>query len=253
MRVFRGVLPFMVASILGSGSTLASQTNFTIMVQNYRALPPYSTYDKGEYGGFNRELLDMFAKEKGYTFEYVAYPVKRLFFEFVNGAGDFKYPDNPKWASKIKKNAPIIYSDPVVEYIDGVMVLPQNKGRDVKSLKTLGLVAGWTPFQYLPRVKSGDIKIQENNAYGGLLKQTILGRNDGAYSNIASSRYYLNNIVKQPGSLVFDDTLPHVRSGRTLSSIKYPEIIAEFNTFLKERADVISALKIKLAVEDGVK
>lgn len=101
-------------------------------------------------------------------------------------------------------------------------------------------------------MEAGKIKILENNDYAGLLKQTILGRNDGAYSNIASSRYYLNNILKQPDALVFDETLPHVRSARSLASIKHPEIIAEFNAFLVDRSDDIAALKQKYAVEDGV-
>lgn len=237
---------------LACTSALADQKEFTVVVQDYKALPPYSAYENGDYTGFNREILDMFAAHKGYNFTYEAYPVKRLFFEFVNGVGDLKYPDNPNWALQVKKDAPIVYSDPVVDYINGVMVLPSKAGQDVDEIRTLGLVAGWTPIRYLDRVEDGTVKIRENNDYAGLLKQTIVGRNDGAYSNVASSRYYLKNILNQPDALVFDETLPHVRAARSLASIKHPEIIEEFNAFLVERSDDIAALKRKHAVEDGV-
>ena len=234
-------------------ATVAAEENvFTVVVQDYKQLPPYSEYNNGEYQGFNREILDLFAVSKGYQFVYQAYPVKRLFHEFVQGTGDFKYPDNPKWALHIKKNADIKYSDPVVEYINGVLVLPENKDKGVQSLKKLGLVAGWTAIGYLDQQKSGAIDISENSSYVGLLKQAILGRIDGAYSNVATSRYYLKNIIQQQDALVFDPDLPHVRSHRSLASIKHPEIIAEFNAFLKQHGAAIQQLKDKYRAEDGV-
>lgn len=179
-------------------------------------------------------------------------PVRRLFHEFVNGRGDLKYPDDPTWALSVKKDAPIVYSDPVVEYVNGVMVTPDNRGHPVDDIKTLGLVAGWTAYPFLGRVEAGEVKIAENNSYDGLLKQAIAGRIDGAYSNVASSQYYLEHIVGQPDALVFDENLPHVRSGRTLASISHPALIAKFNAFLKSHADEIDALKLAHAVEAGL-
>ena len=232
--------------------TGATEREFTVVVQDYETLPPYSSYKDGEYTGFNRELLDLFAETQGYTFNYLALPVKRLFFEFVNGTGDLKYPDNPQWQQKIKKDAAIVYSEPVVEYIDGVMVEPGNKGKSVDDVKKLGIVAGWTPWPYLGRKNDGMVEFLENSSYEGLLKQTMFGRNDGAYSNIAASQYYLKNILKKPEALAFDDTLPHVRSSRRLSSINHPELVEQFNAFLVEHASEVQALKEKYAVEDGI-
>ncbi len=225
---------------------------YTVLVQDYEALPPYSTYVDGTDGGFNRELLDLFATKQGYTFDYVALPVKRLFVEFASGVGDLKYPDNPNWALQIKKDAEIVYSEPVVEYVNGVMVRPADQGAGIDRIRKLGLVAGWTPLGFQEQIESGTIELVENNSYDGLLKQAILGRIDGAYSNVATSRYYLNNTLDEPDGLVFDEGLPHVRNARRLSSIHHPDIIAEFDRFLQESADEIAALKQHYAVEDGV-
>jgi polar amino acid transport system substrate-binding protein len=252
--MIRSVAVLAVFGVLLSSHVALSQakTEYTVVVQDYVNFPPYSAYKDKNYSGFNRELLDLFASSKGYNFKYVAFPVKRLFFEFVNGVGDMKYPDNPKWALHVKKDAPIVYSDAVVQYIDGVMVLPSNKGNNIDSVKNLGVVAGWTPWVYMKRKKAGKVKLLENSSYEGLLKQAMFGRNDGAYSNVSTSQYYLKNVLKKPGALVFDDSLLHVRSARTLSSIKHPKLIAEFNSFLKSHSAQIEALKNKFSVEDGI-
>lgn len=230
----------------------AADTSYTVVVQDYAALPPYSRYENGEYTGFNRDLLDLFAESRGYDFEYVAYPVKRLFFEFVEGAGDLKYPDNANWALHIKGDAEIHYSDAVVVYVNGVLVPPSDVGDGVDAIKKLGLVAGWTPIGFQEQIADGTVALYENNSYAGLLKQAIAGRIDGAYSNVATSRYYLKHELERPDALVFDETLPHVRSARVLSSIKHPHLIEEFNAFLQTHADEIRELKLQYAVEDGV-
>ncbi|WP_419908621.1 hypothetical protein [Hoeflea sp.] len=229
-----------------------AETKYTVLVQDYPSLPPYSSYQDADYQGFNRELLDLFAAHRGYTFDYVALPVKRLHFEFSSGAGDLKYPDNPKWALSVKKDAKIVYSDPVVNYVNGVMVRPEDKGKPVDRIQSLGLVAGWTAIGYQESIEAGDVKLAENNDYAGLLKQTMFGRNDGAYSNVATSQYYLKNVLKKPGGLVFDESIPHVRATRHLASVNRPELIEEFNAFLKSHGDQIESLKQKYAVEDGI-
>ncbi len=248
-RSFGGL--FLLAFLALTGQAFA-ETRYTVLVQDYPSLPPYSSYQDGDYQGFNRELLDLFAAHKGYTFDYVALPVKRLHFEFSSGRGDLKYPDNPNWALSVKKDAKIVYSDPVVDYVNGVMVLPGDKGKPVGRIKSLGLVAGWTAIGYQDSIMAGNVSLAENNDYAGLLKQTMFGRNDGAYSNVATSQYYLKNLLNEPGGLVFDDSIPHVRATRHLASVNRPELIDEFNTFLNSHADEIEALKRNYAVEDGI-
>ncbi len=224
--------------------------NFIIGVQNFAEYLPYSQYKGKQYTGFNREVFDLFAETKGYTFEYQAFPIKRLYKQFLDGNVDLKYPDNSYWSAKLKEGKDIKYSDPLVEYIDGVMVVPEKKG-DVQ-LKVLGVIRGFTPFPYLELIKEKSITIEENTGYKGLLKQTLNNRVDGAYSNIAVSQYYLEKEFKNSQALVFDSSLPHVRSQRFLSSFKHPELIEEFNQFLKDHSDAIARLKQQHRVEEGL-
>lgn len=228
------------------------QTEFTIGVEAIDYYPLYAG-NTDEYRGYARELFDAFAKKQGYTFTYKMLPVKRLFQDFlVEQTLDFKFPDSQYWSAELRKGVEVTYSEPAVQYIDGVMVKPENKGRDISELEILGTIAGFTPFDYLDRIESGAITVDESNDYGALLLKATLGRVDGVYSSVAVANYHMNDIMKQPGVLVFDDTLPHTRAGYLLSTIKHPQIVNEFNEFLQEEAELVTALKEKFSAEAGV-
>ena len=134
---------------------------------------------------------------------------------------DFKIPANEYWQSDIKKskNLTISYSDPVVNFIDGVMVLPENIGGGVAEINSLGGVAGFTPWSYLGQINSGAIKVKENNSITGILGQGILGRVQGVYINIDVGKYYLNNELNASDKLVFDEALPHIKSSGSFENL----------------------------------
>jgi polar amino acid transport system substrate-binding protein len=228
---------------LGCGAAWAGPT-YVVGVEALNYYPYYSDEGK-QYSGFSRDLLDSFAKEKGYTFEYKILPVSRLYESFFAGELDFKYPDNLLWQESKRKGMVISYSEPIIGYTDGVFVLPVNKGKGVEGLKSLGTVRGFTPWDYLGRVEKGQIKIQEVNSFQQSLLQGINGRVDGVYMNTEVGDYQLNVVLKLPDALVFDDALPSSKGFYTLSSTKNASVIAEFNEFLLEHSAEVEALKAK--------
>ncbi len=230
-------------------SFLAAQNNrFLIGVEELDYLPFYSAVDKN-YTGYARELLDAFAKERGYVFEYKPLPVKRLFDTFLKQQVDFKFPDHPNWQADLKKEYQIAYTEPLTAYTDGVMVLPGNKGRGIEHLKKLGTVLGFTAWDYLDYIKKGTIEITENSSFESLLKQVIMGRIDGAYINPEVARYQLEKVMNQPAALVFDPALPHIKGAYLLSTIKHKSILGEFNQFLKEKAGLVDQLRKKHSLD----
>lgn len=46
-------------------------------------------------------------------------------------------------------------------------------------------------------------------------------------------------------SLVYDPTLPHVEDHYYLSSIRHRQLIEAFNRFLAERADLVTAIRLR--------
>lgn len=229
----------------------AAATTFIVGVENIDYLPHY-TVENGEYKGFARALLDAYAKDRGHVFEYRPIPIARLFREFVEGNVDFKYPDHPNWSQEIKIGKAIVYSDPVVAYIDGVSVVPAKLGQPQEKIRTLGTIYGFTAWDWLDQIKAGRVRLEENPHFEGLVKQALWGRVDGVYANVSGVAYQLDQVLKQPGGLVFDPSLPYSRSSYLLSTIKHPEIIADFNAWMKENAARISQMKIDYAVEKGL-
>lgn len=243
------------AALLLSGASIAGTSaaaTYAVGVEDIEYLPQYSVQN-GEFGGFGRAILDAFAKSKGHVFEYQPRPVARLFNEFIAGKVDLKYPDNAYWGGDLKKGQAVVYSAPVVEYIDGVNVLPAGKGKSVDAIKALGIVRGFTAWEWLDRVKAGSPELHENNSFTALLQQAMAGRVDGAYGNVAVVSHQLAVELKKPDALVFDPGLPHTRSHYHLSSIKHPQLIEEFNAWLGENADLVAKLKAEYAVEKGVR
>jgi hypothetical protein len=242
-------LTVILASIGLLANAVYGQTLYTIGVEAQKYYPQYDNENGIEYFGLARDLLDLFAKEKNYQFVYKIRPVKRLFHEFVEKkAYDFKYPDNPYWQSDMKKGINVVYSNSVVKYIDGVMVLAENKSMALSTFKTLGTVRGFTPFPYLDLISQKKVKLCENNNFISLLKQVLVKRIDGAYSNVSVARYNLKENLKKPGVIVFNPTLPHIKDSYYLSSIGHPKVISEFNIFLKDKKAQIDKLKRKYSV-----
>lgn len=221
-----------------------SAATYKIGVENINYLPHYST-DKGEYSGFGREIMDAFSKDAGHTFEYKPMPIKRLMNAYKSGTVDAKYPDNKYWGSDDKKGLSVVYSYPVVEFIDGVMVKPDRAGKGVENLKTLGTVLGFTPFEYLGLIKQEKVKVTENKSFTALLKQTMIGRIDGAYINVDVAQYTLDTAMKKKGELIFDDALPHTKSHYHISSINKPELIDQFNEWLTNNKGTVAKIKAK--------
>lgn len=240
------ILQLLVISLLYC--TEPVKTDFIIGVQEIEEYLPYSQIRDGEYIGFNRELLDMFAEYKGYNFTYVPRPIKRLLKEFTEGKYDFKYPDNPYWASESKKDFNIIYSDPVVEFIDGVIVTESQKDLPLDSLQKLGMILGYTPVPYLDYIYEDKISVSTSYFLKNLLVLLKREQIDGIYINIDVAKCYIDDSDK----FYFNTTLPYIRATRHLSTINYPEIINEFNIFLIEKQAEIKELKKLHKVEREV-
>ena len=224
-----------------------SAKTFVIGVESLNYYPIYLGQGK-TYTGYARELLDEFGKAKGHTFTYKPLPVKRLLSEFLAGKLDFKYPDNSKWAPNAKQGHAITYSGSTIEYIDGLMMLPANTKVNVNNLKAIGTLRGFTPWVYMDDISKGALKVSETDTLKSLVAMTESKRVQGAYVNVVVARYYIKNELKKTGLLTFNADMPHARDHFFLSSIKHPQVVEEFNDFLKNNMVLVDKLKDKYQV-----
>lgn len=228
----------------------AGPRDLVVGVEELDYLPAYGMHD-GKYDGAARDILDAFAAARGYQLTYKPLPIKRLFAELLSGGVDLKFPDNPFWAADSKTGQKVAYSKPVIRYIDGVMVRPEEQGKGLAGFRTLGTVSGFTPFAWLGEIKAGRVQVKENPRMDLLIRQVMLGRMDGAYASVAVANRYLDEFGAS-GALVFDPTLPHSRDAYMLSSVGHPEVVAEFDSWMAANAAQIKAIKDRWAAEKGV-
>lgn len=227
----------------------AQAEHYVIGVEALSFLPHYSLDQQGHYQGFAREVFDLFAEHSGVQLSYRPLPVERLLPALLHGDVDLKYPDSATWAQAGKGDARLYYSQPLVDYVDGVLVAPPRQGQPVERLKRLAMVNGWTPWGYQERIAAGQVALTYSDDLRQMIRQALKKDTDGAYFNVVVATHYLDNIRARPGALVFDATLPHTRGSFHLSSVKHPELIQRFDRFLVERQADVAALKEKYRVE----
>lgn len=222
----------------------AHADRWVVGVEDLRYLPYYDYHD-GQYGGMARDVLDAFAADSGHQFEYRAFPIKRLYVEFLAGQLDFKFPDNPDWAGKDKTGKTIFYSAPVMPFVDGVLVLPARRGGGLDQLKILGTVQGFTAFDYLDAIAAKRLRLREISSLEALIQASLHRRVDGSYFNVVVAERYLHTRMNLPGALVFDPALPHTRSHYHLSSLRHAAVIREFDHFLRNNQALLTSLRKK--------
>jgi polar amino acid transport system substrate-binding protein len=204
---------------------------------------PYSDVHGSEYRGYARELLDAFAAERGYRFVYAPLPVRRLLGDFLGGRLDLKFPDHPQWNADRKAGHAIRYSRPAAPYVDGILVKPAHLGQGQARIRLLGTQNGFTPWPYLEEIRAGRIKLIQANQIDSLLRMAMSDRVDAVYLNPLVVAHHLRQLGLEPDALVFDAQLAHVEDHYYLSSIKRPQLIAEFDRFLLERAELVGEIR----------
>lgn len=249
IRWFGGLILAVAAAVAGGVSSVAAQDRMiTIGVEELDYFPAYAIRD-GQYVGAVREIFDAFAADRGYRVRYLPFPIKRLYAELLSGGIDLKFPDNAKWAPDVKKGQPIVYSHPIVDYVDGTLVSAQAKGQPVGSIRSLGTVSGFTPYAWTDRLKTGMPQLTENPRLDLLLRQVSLGRLDAAYVSVSSALYMARN--NSDMNVVFDPSLPHGRDSYVLSSLSRPDLVAEFDTWMATHADLVRQIKDRTGAEQG--
>ncbi|MFG0382665.1 substrate-binding periplasmic protein [Pseudomonas sp. zbq_18] len=235
LQLFR----FALLSVSTWASAVACELKVAVERQAYM---PYYSIESGQYVGYARELLDAFAQSIDCHFVYQALPVKRADDSFLGGQLDFRFPDNPEWNTELKSSFPVYYSDPVIDFIDGMLVLPQHLGRGVGGVHELGTLLGFTPAHYEQDIKNGTIVLRQLQNTEALLQMGLKGRVDAIYMNPVVARAALK---QKPDALRFDPELPHLAGYYYLSSLKHPELLERFNVFLRDSDELQQSLRKK--------
>lgn len=220
----------------------ARAADYSVGVQDLDYFPIYAADEKGNYTGYARELLDLFARRNDVRLHYQALPVKRLVNEYLAGRLDFMFPDNPRWDLAGKQGLKVTYSTAAVTFQDAIMV---RTGRPSGPMASLGMVRGFTPWKFMPDITAGKLQVQEAPGPRNLINMTLAGHVDGVNMARQVAEYHLKDMGRV-GALEADlALLPLVNSQYMLSSIRHPELIQMFDRFMQTDKAAVAALKLK--------
>lgn len=207
---------------------------------------PYFAFKGGKFTGFAADLLQSFSQATHHQFTYKAIPSHHMVAALQARKIDFRYPDNPNWQDTIKMTdkQKIYYSNNVVAYTEGTMVVQNKSDIDVNQINRIGIVRGREPVSYLELLNSGKVIAKETTNLDTLIKNALLGRVDGIYYNIEVAQKRLD-VMGISDKLVVNQRLPYLSDYFRLSSTQYPKIISEFNRFMQHNQDSIEKLKAK--------
>lgn len=214
-----------------------------IGVESNDYYPHYQLLD-GEVVGYVRDLTDAYAREKNVKIELRSMPLRRIVIELKKGNIHLKYPDNPKW-NKDEKEGLFKHSQPIISYIDGTLVTPDNLGKRIERIDILGTLIGFTPWPYFNEIEYGNIQVEMGRTLEGIIKRTLESGNDAVYANVDVANYLMKNNMKQPNALVLDEALPYARSYYSMSTVHYPELLDDFNTWQLNAAPLKQKLERK--------
>jgi len=216
----------------------------TVGIEGLNYFPYYNTSD-GNKEGAAVELLEKFNDYSEHEIKLKALPVARLLPTFLSKKVDYKFPANPNWAKKAKEGMSLVYSDPIFKFTDGVLVKKGNKGKDIKRL---GVVRGFTAWDFLDKIESGEVTITEGSNLESLVKMLDLSRIDGIYCNVNVANYIVNKVFGNNNNIVFDESLPHTTSNYHLASHGNTKVIVDLNAFLIKENAYIKQLKTQYGI-----
>jgi polar amino acid transport system substrate-binding protein len=215
---------------------------------------PDHAWINGTFQGVLADILNAFAADSGYKITYHPLPIRRLYLENLSGQIDLKLPDSPEWAADTKAGYPQAYSNPIMDYVDGVVVKTAKVGQSMDSVKIIGTLSGFTlPAEWKAHIVAGKTTLKENSKSDQLLQQVLVDRIDGAYLSVAAALYTAEYTLGKKDSVAFDPALPYRRGTYHASSLNHPEVIEQLNQWMKNHQERIVAIKMRWGDTIGTK
>ncbi|MEP3415034.1 MAG: hypothetical protein ABJN66_08320, partial [Gilvibacter sp.] len=197
---------------------------------------------------FSKVIFDQFAKENGHKISYLSLPIKQFPKWLYEEDIDFKFPDNARWQKRNNEHhLPIHFSDEIVAMTAGAIVLAKNKNKAPSFFKTIGTITGFFPTLWVKKVEQGQLKLYEDSSSKILVKHLVSGLLDGLDIDLVVANASLQQLLIQE-KLVVSETLPKQTYAYQISTVKYPEIIKQFNLWLVKRRKYVESIKAEFGI-----
>jgi hypothetical protein len=198
---------------------------------------------------FTTELFDEFSRQFQYQFKFLPLPVKRFYNWPQQAEIDFKYPDNSNWLVAPALKESLLYSDSSVKLVTGTITAKNKAFGKPEDFKVLGTLLGFYPQLWLEQINSGKVRLYENPSTLVLIQQLLHGHVDGLDLEPSVVAHHLS-LLGRNGELELNKAFAYSVYDFKLSTSKHPEVIKNFNQFLRNNQEFIQQLKDKYQILD---
>ena len=228
--------------------------SFTIGVEDIDYYPYFNF--TAENSSFSKDLFDQFAADTGHQISYLPLPIKQFSKWLFDENIDFKFPDNQRWQEQpVGPEHTLYFSDDILMMTAGTLVMSKNADKPESFILNVGTISGFHPTLWLEQIAQGKVKIIEDRSPKILVKQLVHGIVDGLDIDLAVANYHLKEL-KLSDKIVISSHLKKQIYAYKLSTLKYPEVIAQFNRWLGQNEAFVTELKSRygiLEVEPNLK
>jgi hypothetical protein len=209
---------------------------------------PHYDFSKNQQRGYFFDLIQLFSEKTGHRFKFMPLPVKRLY-QSGNSGIDFIYPDNPLWQQYTEPGIVKSFSAPVVFTLGSTLVKPEQQHISLEQFRSLAVIHGFVPTKWLALKNQYKYRMVDVPDVASALGLVLKGRLDGANIEYNVAQHYLRSIAAQD-QLVIAEQLPFTQLPFLLSTVKHPQLLAQFDQFLLEHARQVAALKRKYQLQE---
>ena len=225
---------------------VAHADNFVMGVEDVSYYPYFDF--TSDNTSFAKTLFDQFAKDNGHQISYLPLPIKQFPKWLYEENIDFKFPDNERWQETSNiHHLKIHFSDEIVAMTAGTLVVAKNKHKEEAFFKNIGTITGFHPTLWMKQIEQGKVVIYEDSSSKILVKHLVNGLIDGLDIDLAVANDGLQKLHIQE-KLVISEHLKKQNYSYQMSTVKYPEIIKQFNQWLVKRHKYIDTLKTKFGI-----
>lgn len=238
-------------TLLFANINLAISQEFIIGVEEVSYYPLYDFSAAGtNKPSFSKDLLTTFFEQHDYSYRFIALPIKRFNKWYIENSIDFKFPDNMRWRDGEQHKLNITFSQPVVKLMAGTYVLKSNAKFERDKIEKLATILGFVPTLWLDKIESGELQLIEDSTPFGIVKHILHGNVEATNIDANVIRYNLK-LLGKPNAIVLNTNIKHEVFSYHLSSIKHPEVIEQFNSFLQKNSALLQQLKQKYDINEN--
>jgi hypothetical protein len=129
----------------------------------------------------------------------------------------------------------------------GTLVLAKNADKDISTYKSIGTVTGFHPTLWLGRIEKGQVALFEDPSPRILVQYLVKGLIDGLVIDLAVATNELQKL-KLNEQIIFSPLAPQQVFAYKLSTVKYPEVMQQFNQWQVQKREFIQDLKYQFGI-----